>query len=72
MTQDARHSACQMLSCEPVSTREFAGLSMGATNVSDAEASGSIAGAMLSGDATSYQEDGIKLLKTFLTAEVEV
>ena len=71
-SSDARHSACQMLSCEPVSDREFAGVSLGATSVSEAEVAGSIAGAMLSGDDASYQVDGIKLLKTFLTADVEV
>ena len=70
--QNAYHSDCQMLSCEPVENREFAGLSMAATSILEAEAAGSIAGAMLSGDEAAYQADGIKLLKTFLTADVEV
>ena len=55
-TQDSRHSECQLLSCEPISNpRHFAGLSMGATSVSEAEAAGSIAGSMLSGNEGSYQ-----------------
>ena len=72
ITNDPRHSSCQMVACDPVSSREFAGLSLGATSVSEAEAAGSVAGAILSGDAASCQADGIKLLKTFLTADVEV
>ena len=72
ITNDPRHSSCQMVACDPVSSREFAGLSLGATSVSEAEATSSVAGAILSGDAGSCQADGIKLLKTFLTADVEV
>ncbi|MDB2687198.1 methyl-accepting chemotaxis protein, partial [Mariniblastus sp.] len=72
ITQDDRHKACHVRYCEPISERHFGEWSMGASNVSELEASNSIAGAMLSGDESSYQDDGIKLLKTFLTADVEV
>ena len=72
ITQDDRHKACHVRYCEPISTRHFGDWSMGATNVSELDATNSIAGAMLSGDQSSYQDDGIKLLKTFLTADVEV
>ena len=72
ITQDDRHRACHMRYCQPINRRHFAEWSMGASNVSEMEASSSIAGAMLSGDEGSYQDSGIRLLKTFLTADVEV
>ena len=72
INSDDRHSACHMRFCEPISERFFADWSMGAADVSESDASNGIAGAMFSGDQNSYQDDGIKLLKTFLTADVEV
>ena len=72
ITKDERHAACNMRYCEPITQRYFADWSMGATNVSEAEASGSIAGAMFDGNDEAFEDEGIKLLKTFLATSVEV
>ena len=72
ITMDERHAACNMRYCEPITQRHFADWSMGATNVSEAEASGSIAGAMFDGNDDAFEDDGIKLLRTFLATSVEV
>ena len=72
ITKDERHAACNMRYCEPITQRYFADWSMGATNVSEAEASGSIAGAMFDGNDEAFEAEGIKLLKTFLATSVEV
>ena len=72
ITKDERHAACNMRYCEPITQRYFADWSMGATNVSEAEANGSIAGAMFDGNDEAFEAEGIKLLKTFLATSVEV
>ena len=72
LASDSSVTSCDVQYCQPVSERQFGAWPMGVAKVTEAEVSGDLVGAMLSGEQDSYEDNSFELLKSFLTTGIEV